>query len=182
VIDENGAQVGIVPLRQALEMAREREMDLIEVAPNANPPVCRIMDYGKHKYQLAKRDRESRKRHKPAELRQLELRRRGRGPGQIGEHDFEVKAKKIKEMLAEGDKVRVTLRLRGRQRDHTEFAEKLLARVAETLAGVSRMESPPRLEGRMMAMQLAPVAHAPGKGTNSAKDENPQVGREANQG
>ena len=178
LIDENGVQVGILPLREALNIARQRELDLIEVAPNATPPVCRIMDYGKHRYQLAKRERETRKKHRSSEIRQLEMRRRGRGPGQIGEHDLEVKVKKIREMLSDGDKVRVTLRLRGRQFEHTDVAHKLLARIGETLSGISRVEVPARLEGRMMVMQLIPVA-SPEKAARRAKDEDQKIGGEA---
>ena len=176
LIDENGAQLGVLSVREALNTARQRELDLIEVAPNATPPVCRIMDYGKHKYQLAKREQESRKKHKPTEVRQLQFRPR------IGEHDFGVKIKKLREMLAEGDKVRVNLRFRGREREHVGIAEKLLLRVAEMLGEVARVESPPRLEGRIMMMQITPSGASQGKGAGRAKDENPQVSGEAHQG
>jgi translation initiation factor IF-3 len=150
LIDENGAQLGILPTREALRVARERELDLIEVAPNAQPPVCRIMDYGKHKYQQAKRDREQHKRSKPTEVRLLRLK------PQISSHDLDIKVKKLRELLADGNKVRIQLRFRGREISHPELGTQLLNRIASALAEDSVVEGSPRFEGRMMNMLLAP--------------------------
>jgi len=152
VIDENGAQLGIFPVREALRIARERELDLIEVAPTAQPPVCRIMDYGKHKYQTAKREREAHKRIKPTEVRLLRLK------PQIGPHDLDIKVKKLHELLGEGNKVRIQLRFRGRELSHPELGTQLLNRIAAALTEVSLVESSPRFEGRMMNMLLSPKA------------------------
>ena len=154
LIDENGAQLGVLPTREALRIALERELDLIEVAPNAQPPVCRIMDYGKHKYQQAKRDREQHKRSKATEVRLLRLK------PQIGSHDLEIKVRKLRELLAEGNKVRIQLRFRGREISHPELGTKLLNRIAAELSEDAVVESPPRFEGRMMNMLLSSAPRA----------------------
>jgi len=151
LIDENGQQLGVLPVRDALRMARERELDLIEVAPAAQPPVCRIMDYGKHKYQQAKRERDAHKRSKATEVRILVF----RNP-RIDPHDLAVKMKKLRELVREGDKVRINLRFRGRELAHPELGTQLLARIAEELADVAMVEMAARMEGRMMSMLLTP--------------------------
>jgi translation initiation factor IF-3 len=151
LIDENGAQMGIMPTRQALQVARERDLDLIEVAPKAQPPVCRIMDYGKHKYEQAKRDREARKKSRATEVRLLRL----RSP-QIGAHDLQIKLRKCREMLAEGSKVRVSLRFRGREMSRPQLGTDLLNRVTEELSDIAQTEGTPRQEGRMMSLVLSP--------------------------
>jgi len=150
LIDENGAQLGIMPAREALRLARERNLDLVEVAPTAQPPVCRIADYGKHKYRQAKREREARRRQKATEVRLLRMK------PQISNHDLEIKLRKFRELLGEGNKVRVTLRFRGREMTRPEMGTGLLQRVAQELADVAQTEGEPRLEGRMMIMMLAP--------------------------
>lgn len=159
LIDENGAQLGVVSTQEALRIARERQYDLIEVAPNAQPPVCRIMDYGKHKYEQAKRERETRKKSKASEVRLLRMK------PQISAHDLDVKVRKLRELLAEGNKVRVSLRFRGREMSRPELGTKLLDRIAEDLSDVAQVEGAPRREGRMMSMMLAgkPGAKAPEK-------------------
>lgn len=150
LIDETGAQMGIVPVRDALQIARERELDLIEVAPDANPPVCRIMDYGKHKYQQAKREREARKRQKSTEVRVIRMK------CQIGDHDLQIKVRKLVELLAEGNKVRVAVRFRGREMSRPQMGADLLNRISKQLEEVAAAESSPRMEGRMMSVLLAP--------------------------
>ena len=150
LIDETGAQLGVVPVRDALQIARERELDLIEVAPNADPPVCRIMDYGKHKYQQAKREREARKRQKSTELRVIRMK------CQIGDHDLQIKVRKLVQLLAEGNKVRVAVRFRGREMSRPEMGTRLLNRISEQVADVAVAEASPRREGRMMSVLLAP--------------------------
>ena len=150
LIDESGAQVGVVPIQDALRVARERELDLIEVAPNAQPPVCRIMDYGKHKYERAKREREARKKQRATEVRLLRLK------PQIGQHDLEIKLRKLRELLGEGNKVRISLRFRGREMSRPELGAELLNRVAEELSDVAQVEGDLRREGRLMNMMVAP--------------------------
>jgi translation initiation factor IF-3 len=136
--------------RDALRVARERELDLIEVAPNSQPPVCRIMDYGKHKYEQAKRERETRKRQKSTEVRLLRMK------PQIGQHDLAIKVRKLREMLGEGSKVRVSLRFRGREMSRPQLGTELLQRIADELSEIAHVESAPRREGRMMSMMLSP--------------------------
>jgi translation initiation factor IF-3 len=150
VIDENGAQLGIMPSQQALQLARQRELDLIEVAPNAQPPVVRIMDYGKHRYEQQKREREAHKKSRASEVRLLRLK------PQIDKHDLEVKVRKLREMLLEGDKVRFQLRFRGREMARPQLGQELLQRIAEQVNDIASVEGAPRLEGRMMNMVLAP--------------------------
>jgi len=180
LIDENGAQLGVMPARDALQVARERNLDLIEVAPKAQPPVCRIMDYGKHKYQQAKRDRQARKKHKGAEVRVLVL----RNP-QIAQHDLEIKLRKLRELLLEGNKVRINLRLRGRQMSRPELGETLMKRIAQELANAAQMEGVPRREGRVMSMLVAPKPGsrpAPPKKAEATVDGKKQVSEKQAEG
>lgn len=169
LIDENGGQLGIVPVRDALRIARERELDLIEVAPQAQPPVCRVMDFGKHKYQLGRRDREARKKHRPTEVRLLRMK------PQIGEHDLQIKLRKLRELLEEGNKARVNLRFRGRELSHPEMGERLFRRITEELSDIAQAEGVARMEGRMMNLLLAP---RPGV-KPAAKKTAPQPPKEA---
>jgi len=157
LIDENGAQLGVMSTQEALRIAREREYDLIEVAPNSQPPVCRIMDYGKHKYEQARRERETRKKSKPSEVRLLRMK------PQISKHDLDVKVRKLRELLGEGSKVRVSLRFRGREMSRPELGTGLFDRIAQELSDVAQVEGMPRREGRMMSMMLTakPGAKAP---------------------
>ncbi len=150
LIDENGAQLGIMSTQQALQLARQRDLDLIEVAPNAQPPVCRIMDFGKHKYQTQKREREAHKKSHTSELRLIRLK------PQIDDHDLSIKAKKLRELLGEGDKVRLQLRFRGREMARPHLGQELLNKIAGQVADIATIEGYPRLEGRMMNMLLAP--------------------------
>jgi translation initiation factor IF-3 len=151
LIDENGQQLGVMPAREALRIARERELDLIEVSPTAQPPVCRIMDYGKHKYLQAKREREAHKRNRPSEVRIIVF----RNP-RIDPHDLAVKLKKLREMVTEGNRVRVNLRFRGRELTHPELGTQLFRKIAGELADVATVELAARMEGRMMSMLLSP--------------------------
>ena len=150
LIDENGAQLGIVPTLQALQMARQREMDLIEVAPTAQPPVCRIMDFGKHKYQMQKKESEARKKSHASEMRLIRLK------PQIDKHDLGIKVRKLREMLGEGDKVRIQLRFRGREMSRPQLGAELLNSIAEQVGDIATVEGQARLEGRMMNMLLSP--------------------------
>lgn len=139
-----------MPVRDALQMARERGLDLIEVAPQAVPPVCRIMDYGKYKYEQAKREKEAHKKQKGGDLKGVMLR-----PA-TDDHDLEFKLKNAMKFLEDGDKVKFTVRFRSREITHPEFARKLLDRVIESSAEVAVVEKAPAMEGRTMTMILAP--------------------------
>ncbi len=155
MIDENGTQVGIVPARQALDMAREKGLDLIEVAPMANPPVCRIMDYGKWKYEQGKREREAHKKQRSSEVKGIRMR-----PG-IDEHDFQFKLKNALKFLKEGDKVKFTVIFRSREITHPEFARRSLQRIAEASQEIAVVEKAPSMEGRTMTMILSPKTSTP---------------------
>jgi len=150
VIDENSEQLGIMNIRDALEIAKERGLDLIEVAPQATPPVCRIMDYGRYKYEQSKREKEAHKKQKGGDLKGIWLYPR------MGEHDLDYKVKSALKFLQEGDKVKITVRFKGREIAHPEFARKLLDRVVEMSADVASVEKPPAMDGRAMTMILAP--------------------------
>ncbi|HEY3299015.1 MAG TPA: translation initiation factor IF-3 [Armatimonadota bacterium] len=150
LIGEEGEQLGIVNVREALFMAREKGLDLIEIAPTAAPPVCKIMDYGKHKYDQGKRDREARKKQRVSELKGIKMR-----PG-IDEHDFQFKLKNTLKFLEDGDKVKVTVIFRSREITHPEFARRSLDRLAEAAAEIAVVEKPPGMEGRTMTMVLTP--------------------------
>jgi len=154
VIDDDGAQLGIMSPRDALAIARERGIDLIEVAPQAQPPVCKIMDYGKFKYEQAKKEKESAKKHKQSELKGIQM-----FPN-IEEHDFVVKVKSAIKFLEEGDKVKVTVRFKGRQITHPEFGRQQMEKVVQMTSQVGQVEKPPSMEGRMMTMILSPLKSA----------------------
>jgi translation initiation factor IF-3 len=150
VIDAEGEQLGIMTVRDALDIAQERELDLVEVAPSAQPPVCRLMDYGKYLYEKQKRERESRKAQKQIEIKEVRLRPK------TGEHDIQVVLTKSRKFLQDGAKVRVRIRFRGREIVHREVALELMQRVAKDLSTVSVIESEPGFEGRSMVMLLSP--------------------------
>lgn len=155
VIGGNGEQLGVMPLQQALQIASEQELDLVEVAPNADPPVCRLVDYGKLRYAYAKRDRESRKSQKSAELREVRFR------PNIGAHDMESKMRKVRELIGDGSKVKITVRFRGREVAHQQLGLALLKRVADALKEEVRLEKTPAMEGRSLFMILLPAPNLP---------------------
>jgi len=170
LIDANGAQVGIVQTRDALQMAKDAGLDLIEVAPNAVPPVCRIMDYGKFKYEQAKREKEAQKKSKQSELRMIRVR------PNIDEHDFQTKMKHARDFLEDGDKVRIFVVFRSREFTHPEIGRNLLIKFMEGLADVSVVEKAPSMEGRQMTLMLAPKAKpAPAKPAPQKKAPKPQA-------
>lgn len=152
VVDENGAQVGVMSSRDALALAQGKELDLIEVAPEANPPVCRIMDYGKYKFAQAKKDKDQHKKQKMIEVKILRLR------PNIFEHDLEYRLKQIRGFIAQGDKVRLSLMFKSREASHPEIGRRVLTTLGERASDVAVIESQPRLEGRIMSMLLAPKA------------------------
>lgn len=143
--------MGIIPIRQALSIAEEHELDLVEVAPNANPPVCRLMDYGKYLYEKQKRDRESRKSQKQIEIKEVRLRPK------TDEHDIQVVLTKIRKFAKEGAKIRVRIRFRGREIYHPEVAQEIMKRIVEDVSEVTEVEARPTLDGRSMVMVLAPI-------------------------
>lgn len=151
LIDETGKQLGIYPTREALRMAQDRGLDLVEVAPNARPPVCRILAYGKYMYERSRREREARKAQKQSEVKEIRLRPK------IAEHDVMVKVKRARQFLADGAKVRVRVRFRGREITHKEIAKELLDRIAEQMSDVAIIEQRPAMEGYTMLMILAPA-------------------------
>jgi len=152
VITPDGEQAGIIPIERAMEMAEELGLDLVEVAPLARPPVCRIMDYGKYKYEEQRQAREARKRQHHVQIKEVKMR-----PG-IEDHDFEFKTRHARRFLEEGNKVKLTMMFRGRQMAHPEFGRQVLDRVSSMLQDVSKVEQHPQLEGRSMVMVLAPTA------------------------
>lgn len=154
VIDPDGNQLGILTPEEAWEAARQFNLDLVEVSPNAQPPVCRIMDYGKFKYEQSKRDREARKSQKVITVKELRMRPK------IDDHDFEVKARNARKFLEDGDKVKISVRFRGREIVHQDLAREKLQSMAQELSEVGTVESHPKLEGRQMIMILAPTNKA----------------------
>ncbi len=150
LIDQDGANRGELPTREALAIAQEAGLDLVEVAPNASPPVCKILDYGKFKYESQKKAAEARKKQRTIEVKEIKMR------PMIDDHDYDVKMRSIRRFFEEGDKVKVTLRFRGREMAHQDLGLKLLDRVRSELSELSKVEQEPKLEGRQMVMVLAP--------------------------
>jgi translation initiation factor IF-3 len=150
VIDENGQQLGIMATRDAVRIAEEHHLDLVEISPQARPPVCKILDYGKYRYEQQKREKEARKKQKVFEIKEVKLR-----PG-IEDHDFDVKFKNAVRFLADGNKVKVTIMFRGREMSHPELGEVLLDKMAAQLGDTAVVEKKPKIEGRNMTMVVAP--------------------------
>ncbi len=150
LIGADGANLGVVPTRQALAMAEEANLDLVEVSPDAKPPVAKILDYGKFKYQEQKKANEARKNQKVIEIKEIKMR------PMIDDHDYDVKLKAIRRFFEEGDKVKITLRFRGREMAHQELGQQLLDRVKKDTVEIAKVESEPRFEGRQIVMVLAP--------------------------
>lgn len=140
----------MVTIQEALRVADEAGLDLVEISPNADPPVCKVLDFGKYKYEVQKKANEARKKQKVIELKELKLR-----PG-IDTHDYDIKMRSARRFLEEGDKVKVTLRFRGRELAHQELGMKVLNRVRDDLAAMAKVEQWPRMEGRQMTMVIAP--------------------------
>jgi len=150
VIDTDGAQLGVMPHREALSIAQEKELDLVLVSDKANPPVCRVMDYGKYKFEQEKKAREAKKKQHNADLKEVKMRYK------IDEHDYKVRVNQAKRFLKAGDKVKTTIVFRGREIQHSELAERLLRRMLGDLEGMVEIQQAPKREGRNMIMILAP--------------------------
>jgi translation initiation factor IF-3 len=150
LIDDDGQNRGVVSINEALQLAEEAGLDLVEISPNQQPPVCKITDLGKLKYQSQKKAAEARKRQKTIEVKEIKMR------PNIDTHDYEVKMKAVRRFFDEGDKVKITLRFRGREMAHLELGMQLLNRVREEVEPIAKVEAEPKLEGRQMMMVLAP--------------------------
>lgn len=152
MIDEDGSQLGVLPMKEALQVAIDKDLDLVEVAPQATPPVCRIMDYSKYRYEVAQKAKRARKHQAMIVIKEMKLRPK------IEDHDFETKKKHIVRFLEAGAKVKVTIMFRGREMTHTELGRALLDRMAGDVADLAKVESDPKLDGRNMIMVLTPLA------------------------
>ncbi len=150
LIDQTGQNHGNIDIQIALAKAAEAGLDLVEIAPNSSPPVCKILDYGKYKYQAQKKAAEARKKQKVVEVKEIKFR------PMIDDHDYDVKMRSMRRFFEEGDKVKVTLRFRGREMAHQELGTKLLDRVRDDIGNIAKVEQEPKLEGRQMVMVMAP--------------------------
>ena len=154
-MDADGSQVGIVPLAQALRRARELDLDLVEVAPQADPPVCRIMDWGKAKYEEEQKQKEARKRQNQIAVKEIKMRPK------ISDNDYGTKSGHVRRFLKDGSKVRASIMFRGREMTHTELGLRLLDRLADDMSELATVEATPKVDGRNMVMVLAPVKQKP---------------------
>jgi translation initiation factor IF-3 len=150
LVDAEGEMIGVVPIREAIAAAEAAGLDLVEVSPNSDPPVCKILDHGKYKYEAQKKAAEARKKQKTVDVKEIKMR------PNIETHDYDVKMRNIHRFLGEGDKVKVTLRFRGREMAHQELGMKVLDRVRDDLEELAKVEQMPKMEGRQMIMVLAP--------------------------
>ena len=150
VVDADGEMVGVVTVQEGIELAFEAGLDLVEVSPNADPPVCKILDYGKFKYEAQKKASEARKKQKVIEVKEIKMR-----PG-IDQHDYDVKMRAVNRFLEDGDKVKLTIRFRGREMAHQDLGMKVLDRVRTDVNEVAKVEQFPKTEGRLMTMVIAP--------------------------
>jgi len=150
LVDERGEMVGVVLRNEALDMAADAGLDLVEVAPNADPPVCKILDFGKFKYEEQKKKNEAKKKQKVIEVKEIKLR------PSIDDHDYDVKMRSVTKFIGEGDKVKVTMRFRGRELAHQELGMNVLMRVKDDLDEIAKVEQFPRMEGRQLTMVVSP--------------------------
>ena len=150
VIDSDGTQLGIMPLRRAMEIAEQKNLDLVKIAPQANPPVCKIIDYGKFRFEQAKREKEARKNQRVVEIKEVRL------SLNIDTHDFKTKRNHALRFISEGNKVKVSIRFRGREMGHPELGLEIMRRFSDAMSEVANVEKPAKLEGRTMLMFLAP--------------------------
>jgi len=151
LVGEDGQMIGVVRLREALDRARDAGLDLVEVSPTAKPPVCKILDYGKFKYEAQKRANAARKKQRVIEVKEIKMR-----PG-IDDNDYNIKMKKVRTFLEEGDKVKVTMRFRGRELSHQNLAMNILTKVKDEVSDLGKVEQFPKMEGRQMVMVMAPL-------------------------
>jgi translation initiation factor IF-3 len=168
LIDDNNNQLGVLSLAAAQRIAGEKGLDLVEVAPQARPPVCRLMDYGRYKFEAIKKDKDQRRRQATAQLKEMKLRPK------IADHDFDTKFKGVRQFLEQGEKVKVTIMFRGREMVHQDLGRKLLDRVADAAKEVATVERAPIMEGRNLHMILAPVHKAHGHQASPAPEPTPE--------
>ena len=152
LIEDEGNQLGIVPTQEALRMAKDKDLDLVEVSPNANPPVCKILDFGKYRFEQEKKLRESKKNQKVLKLKEIRMQPK------IGSGDLDTKAKHVQEFLNEGDKVKITVRFRGRELAHTELGFDVLNEVLKRLTSAYNIDKPAKMDGKMMSITISPKA------------------------
>jgi translation initiation factor IF-3 len=155
LIDDQGNKVGVIPTSEAMKLSEERDLDLVEVAPLANPPVCRILDYGKYRFQQQKRDKDARKKQKNQTVKEMKMRPK------IDQHDYDFKVKAIKSFLSEGHRVKVSIFFRGREMAFLDRGREVLNRVRDDLEPIGKVESEPRMEGSYMRMMVCPAANIP---------------------
>ena len=171
LIGDQGEQLGIMSAQEALKIAVERELDLVKIAPGSNPPVCKVMDYGKFRFEQAKKEKEAKKNQRVIEIKEIRM-----SPG-IGENDFNTKLKNGQKFLNDGDRVKVSVRFRGREMAHTEIGEQLLKDFAAKCADIATLDKNPKLEGRNMSMFLSPKPQTPAKKPakpKAPKEQEPQ--------
>lgn len=162
VVAPDGSQIGVKKINEALWLADQLDLDLVEVAPNSNPPVCRLMDYGKYKYEQSVKEREARKNQTKTSVKELRMKVR------IGDHDFDITRRKTQDFLESGDKVKLTIRFRGREQERPNFGKDLLDRLADEVSEYAIIEQTPKLEGRSMSMVLAPSRRPKQSGSKSS--------------
>jgi translation initiation factor IF-3 len=170
LVDQDGKQLGIKPLPEALTIARQADLDLVEVAPNANPPVCRIMDFGKFKFDEAQRAKESRRKSTSSSIKEMKYRPK------IGSGDFDTKTRQVARFLSEGHKVKITIMFRGREMSHPELGKRILDHVAEQVGTLAKVEAAPKLDGRNMIMVLAPDRRAQQAAASATSASGPEAG------
>ena len=151
VVDQNGEQLGVMPIRQALNMAEERELDLVKIAPQAKPPVCRLMDYGKYRFERDKKEKEAKKKQQVIELKEIQLSCR------IDTHDFETKARHAQKFLESGNKVRVVMRFKGREMSHMAIGQEIMKKFEDSCAPFGSVDKAPVLDGRLLSMVISPL-------------------------
>ena len=151
VINSNGQNLGVLPIKKAIEVAKSEGLDLIEISPNANPPVCKIMDMGKYKYDLQKKANQAKKKQKTVSLKEIKLR-----PGTEA-HDYNFKIKNAKKFITKGDKVKFTVKFKGREMQHTELGKELMNKIIEETKDIAKVESQPKFEGKQMVMIIQPI-------------------------
>ena len=171
LIGNEGEQLGIMSADEALRIAAERELDLVKIAPGSNPPVCKIMDYGKYRFEQAKKEKDAKKNQRVIEIKEIRM-----SPG-IGDNDFNTKLKNGQKFLNDGNRVKVSMRFRGREMAHTDIGEVLLRNFAEKCADIANLDKAPKLEGRNMSMFLSPKPQTPPK--KPAKPKVPKTGESA---
>ena len=171
LIGNEGEQLGIMSAAEALRIATERELDLVKIAPGSNPPVCKIMDYGKYRFEQAKKEKDAKKNQRVIEIKEIRM-----SPG-IGDNDFNTKLKNGQKFLNDGNRVKVSVRFRGREMAHTNIGEVLLRNFAEKCADIANLDKAPKLEGRNMSMFLSPKPQTPPK--KPAKTKTPKTGESA---